>query len=139
MATIKQVYDTTDNTVTITLNSLALGTSVLSSALDNSTDKFLAIELEMEITGVNAGNGGTVDLYLIRSNDNTNFSTTSELGNAQFIGSLTQNGTTLARKFFRVEQVPAYFKILAKNTDTTYALGSSGNSLSYRGVDLSNA
>jgi len=76
---------------------------------------------------------------MARSNDDTNYSTSIELSNTMFIGSVQVNATTAVRKFFRIEQVPAYFKIIAVNSHATIDLGASGNTIQYRGVDLSNA
>ena len=141
MATIKQDY-AASAAVTISLNSLASGTAVLSSEIDNATaNKYLAADIEINANWATGTPNGTLDVYLVKSADGTTFADTAELSNLTFLCSVTPDSVTntnTVTKVIRVEQLPNKWKILAKNTDTL-ALGASGNSINYVGVSLTNA
>jgi len=72
----KLTFDT-DNTVTITLASLLTDSEATSSTIDNSTDKFMAADIQVKVkTGTGTSTGGKVFLYLLRSVDGgTDFDT----------------------------------------------------------------
>lgn len=62
---------TNSNTVTITLSSVTNGSTATSSAIDNSTNKFLSALIQLKIkTGASGTSStGSFSVYLIRSAD----------------------------------------------------------------------
>ena len=74
MSTIKQIFNTA-STATITLASLANGSGRGSTAIDNSTNLFISADIRVRIRTNAAGTSSTgyVEVYLIRSEDGTNY------------------------------------------------------------------
>jgi len=71
MATLteKLIFDT-DNSVTITLASLGDGSFAESATIDNSTDKFVAADVQFKVrTGTGVSALGKIRLYMLRSVD----------------------------------------------------------------------
>jgi len=135
MATIKQVYDATANTAgswSTLLDGLTSGSVSTSGAEDNSTNKFLAMDLEIKVVAGAGHTSGTFDVYLVRSADNSDFSS-----DPLFLTSVILAASTTSTKVIRVEQLPKYFKFYVDNNSND-ALGT-GSALVYYGVDLSNA
>lgn len=138
MATITQTYASPVDIVVTGLGSLIDGDNATSAAVDNSTNKYLAIDLKLEFTGA-AGSVDTVDVYLVPSDDNTDFATRStEEGNANMIPltSVALNTTVAVIKIIRFEQVPEYWKLyFENNSGGTLAT----EEVTYTGVALANA
>jgi len=88
----------TDNTVTITLASLFFDDFAISSTIDNSTDKFVAADVQVKIrTGTGTLDNGKVYLFLLRSVDGgTDFDSFTQLSvNASLlVGALTNADST---------------------------------------------
>lgn len=91
---------TNSNTVTITIASLANGSTNTSSAIDNSTNKFLEALIQAKVKTNAAGTSttGLVNLYLIRSAD---AATTYDDNNKLLLGSIPAiaNATTYIASF----------------------------------------
>ena len=143
MATIKQVYAASAvvGFVTNAINSAATDVPKLSDEVDNSTNKYLAIDLELNFNWLTGTPDGTVDVYLAASADGTTYADDAETANLLFLASVTPDSATntnTVTKIIRVEQVPKKWKLLVINTDTL-ALGATNNTVNYVGVDLSNA
>ena len=68
MATIQQNF-TDSNTITIALASLGYGSLIASSAIDNSTNKYVSATIQGKITTTSTIPVGTVTLFLLRSVD----------------------------------------------------------------------
>ena len=111
----------------------ASGTST-SGSVDNSTNKYPACKMEIELDGDNASSAGSVDLYLQESTDGgTAFSTSGDTSDMRYIGSVQLNGTTLVRKVIDVGNLPQYWKVYVVNGDATYGLGAN-TVISYQGI-----
>jgi hypothetical protein len=72
MASIKNEFNTA-GTATITLASLANGSGRASTAIDNSTGKYLSADIRVKVTTSGTSAPGYVSVYLIRSEDGTNY------------------------------------------------------------------
>jgi len=137
MATILQQYNTSTVVPSFTaLATLASVTGATSGAVDNTSTKFLALDLEL-VAGITTATS-TVDFYLVGSEDGTNFATVSdtEKANVQFIGSISCVSGTPQTKVVRIEQIPRQWKIYAYNANGT-ALSS--GTVYYSGIALTNA
>jgi len=127
MPTGKQVY-TANQTVTITLASLANGGTAVSNAIDNSTDGFLSAEFQIRVrTGTVAGTP-TVSVYLLRSVDGgTDYDDSTNVNNPELMRQIsTPVATTTYTSSVRVESLPQYFKIMVVN-NTGGTLDSTGS------------
>jgi hypothetical protein len=126
MATVT-LNATNSNTITITLASLANNTAVASSAIDNSTNKFLEAVVRVKVKTNAAGTSatGVVNVYLVRSTDGgTDYadSTNVLLGSIPAIA----NATTYARDF-DAPRLGTHWKIAVENRSGA-ALDSTGGS-----------
>jgi hypothetical protein len=72
MATIKQTYASASD-LTITLASLANGSGRASTAVDNTSDLYISADVRVKVTPASATATGYVSVYLIRSEDGTDF------------------------------------------------------------------
>lgn len=125
----------TPTAATITLDSLANGTSATSSAIDLGNPGPFGVNLECKINGASASNTDLVEIYAQWSDDNTDFD--SE-GNDHHVGVVDLNGTTAQSKTFRVPVTSRYVKIRAKNASGD-ALAASGSSITYTTVAVDQA
>jgi len=131
----KPLYSATQS-VTITLASLADGAGVSSSEIDNSTNRFLDADLEVDLTGNDAGESGHVAVYLRRGND-TGDLTTTEAENMTRIGTVKLNGTTAVSSVLRVNDLPKFYSFHAiMKSSGAFALGATGNSMAFLGVNI---
>jgi hypothetical protein len=133
MTTIVQ-NATNSNAVTITLTSLANATSVASSAIDNSTNKFIAANVRVKVkTGTGTSATGFVNVYLVRSTDGgTDYGDNTD----QLIGSMVANAdsTTYARTF-SADQLGTHFKIAVENRSGAALTGTgSDHEVEYTGL-----
>lgn len=90
---------TNSNTVTITLSSVTNGSTATSSAIDNSTNKFLSANIQVKFkTGASGTSStGSFSVYLIRSADGgTTYDSTGTLIGTQ---PATANATTYIQTF----------------------------------------
>ena len=115
--------------ITITLASLANGSSVASSAIDNSTDKYLSANIQIKIqTDAGAVSTGTVTVYILRSVDGG--TTYDDLNNnAEILGVFNANVANTDYVFSVdtniVGSLPDFWKIAVKN-DSGDAFDSTG-------------
>jgi len=142
MATIKQTFASSASVgfTTNALNSAASDSEKLSDEVDNSTNKYLAVDLEINLNWLTGTPDGTADVYLVASADGTTYADKAEKANLLFLTSVTPDSATntnTVTKVIRVEQLPQKWKLLVVNTDTL-ALGASGNTVNYVGADLTN-
>lgn len=115
---------TNTNAVTITLNSLANASTATSSAVDNSTNKYVEIVVRVKVKTGASGTSATgyYNVYIVRSTDGgTDYSDSTD----ELIGTIPAiaNATTYARAF-RAALPGTHFKIAVENraggtTDTT--------------------
>ena len=107
--------------VTIALNGVSDGADISSDELNNSVNLFLMDDLEINLQGGNAGETGSVTIYMLRGN------ATGELA-------------TAVRKVIRVDDIPKFYKLRAVYSSSgAYALGASGNSMAFLGVNIQDA
>jgi len=133
MPTLKPLYGA-KTAITITLNSLANATVVISSAIDNSSNLYQDALVEIYIDGTAAVNA-YLDVRLICSEDNTNWGTWEsaiKLGTIDLSVDLQFAHFSLLNALY---QMPKYWKIAVKNV-TGAALAASGNIASYQGIQI---
>ena len=112
--------------VTVTLNSLADDVIADSTEYDNTTDLALTKIIEVNATGSNAAEAGSLIVYA-RESLITATAETDE--NLTRIGSIILNGTTAVRGVVRYDSPAPFFKLAFKQVSSGgYALGASGNS-----------
>jgi hypothetical protein len=140
MADLKTNFNTA-GTATITLASLANGSGRASTAIDNSTGKYVSADIRVKVTGASAG---YVEVYLIRSEDGTNYddSWTGTDGaytpvNALLLGTInTPSTATYVRTFDTAElglTLPAKWAIGIVNRTGAALNSTAGNhSVTYR-------
>lgn len=139
MAENKLIYGTAGS-VTISLDSLANGSAVVSSTIDNTSDLFLDVFLEFIINHTAAPSAtGYLDVTIKGSFDNTDF---DDDNNAKWIGSLVISSTSTGtrKRILSVASafagsMPPYWQVRVNNASGA-ALASSGNSMSYRGLKM---
>lgn len=116
------------------LNSLANVTaSSESSAIDNTTDRYLFIDLELNIGAQTARTAGAwIGVYATYAPDGTNYSRAHQL-TAELVAVFEYDAATTATRSFRRDRPigPYLFKLFVYNS-STQALAASGNTLKYR-------
>lgn len=127
MPVAKQVY-TPNQTVTITLASLADGGTAVSNVIDNSTDGYLSAEFQIKITTDTVAGVPTVSVYILRSVDGgTDYDDSTNVNNPELMRQIsTPSSATAYTSSVRVESLPQYFKIMVVN-NTGDALDSTGS------------
>jgi hypothetical protein len=127
MATAKQVY-TANQTVTITLASLANGATAVSSAIDNSVNGFLSAEFQIRILTTTVTGTPLISVYILRSIDGgTAYDDSTNVNNPEVMRQIsTPAATTTYTTSVRVESLPQFFKIMVVN-NTGGALDSTGS------------
>lgn len=120
------------------LNSLGDGSTALSTAINNDSDLYLYMGLELYLASIANGATPNVDVYVIASLDGTNY----EDGSAGTPGTipdrppdasfpLKPSTTTASRKVFSGIPIPSCkFKLLLVNS-AGVAFAASGNTLKY--------
>lgn len=109
---------TNTQAITITLASLANGSTNVSSAIDNSTNKFLSANVRVKVKTNAAGTvaTGSCSVYLVRSTDG---GTDYDDNTSTYLGSLptVANATTYARTFSTelVGPIGTHWKIAVTN------------------------
>lgn len=123
--------------LTTELNSLANNAATApSSALSNSTEQDLYVDLEFVGTYGSAPTAGTtVDAYFVRSVDGTNYEDASSTGpilpQNGYVGSFVLRAVTTGQRVV-IPQVPCPsrdFKVMLLNNATGQAMAASGNTL----------
>lgn len=114
--TAKQIY-TANQSVTITLASLANGSTAVSNAIDNSTNGFLSSEFQIKLKTGTVSGTPTVSLYLLRAADGgTVYDDSTNTNNPEFIRQIsTPSSTTTYINSVRLESLPQFFKIMVVN------------------------
>lgn len=142
MATVKEQFGAVTSLTVTGFNSLAGGSYATSDAVDNTSDLFLDVLVEVTVADIVEAGNKQVLVYAVSSVDGTNYSD-NQSGNPQsmaFVGALPMNGTgpwrsramSLASAFGG--SVPPKWKLVLMNDNSTTALAGSGNSVQYRGV-----
>lgn len=143
MANIKNEYNTA-GTATITLASLANGSGRASTAIDNSTGKYLSADVRVKITTGGTSATGYVSVYLIRSEDGTNYD--DSFGgtdgaytpvNALLLGTILTPATATYVKTFDTAELgltlPAKWAIgIVNSTGNTLSATAGNHSVTYR-------
>jgi hypothetical protein len=124
-----------DSAVTISLDSLANGSSEVSSAVDLGAVAPFALSLEIKLDGASASNTGLCEIYAQFSNDNSDF---SDSDNDLLVGAVQMNGTTAVIKVMSMPVLARYVKLRVANASGA-ALESSGNAIRYAPVSVDQA
>jgi hypothetical protein len=140
MATIQQNL-TSNQSITITLASLANAATVLSSAIDNSTTLYIGADVQIKFkTGAAVSGSGTLDVYMVRSLDGTGTlyddgvaATATLIDNFPATVSATTQVVSMS-----IEVLPSRWKLMVVNS-TGDALDASGANFSviFEGKKLS--
>lgn len=140
MSTIKQLnYETITSLMTTELNSLTNNSRAIGSAAGaDGTAANLLGDFELVVTyGTNPTVDTTIDLYLVRSADGTNY----EDGDASirpaaecFVGSFQVRAVTTAQRMVvrDVPMPPGLYKPVIHNNGTGQTFAASGNTLKVR-------
>lgn len=141
MGDIKSKYGSSGQAITITLNSLADDTLVLSNEISNTTDLFFDAGVQVQIKTGAAGvdSNGYIVVYAIGSSNNGSDYPDSANYELTPIGRFNANvnDTEFTSNVMKAAvgfngQLPEKWKICVKNK-TGVALASSGNSAWYQG------
>ena len=144
MADIKLKYQSAVQGLNVTgFNSLAGGSYVASDAVDNQSDLFIDVMVEVVVADMAESTNCQVVVYAIDSVDGTNFSTyTAAPQNMRLLGvvPMTSGSTgpwrsammSLASAFGGV--IPPKWKVVILNDNGSTALAGSSNTVQYRGV-----
>lgn len=145
MATIElSAYGTIATALSTELNSLASGSSAITAALDNGTDKSIWDDLELVVTfGTAPALNAPVEVYLVPSVDGTNYgdgSSTVLPSPNLLVGTFLVRAVTTAQRVAirKVELPPGLFKYLVRN-QAGQAFAASGNTLKRRPYEMSSA
>ena len=109
---IKQEYNT-GASLTITLASLGNGSGRASTAVDNSTNKFISADIRVKVKTNSSGTSSTgyCSIYLVRSDDGTNFD--DSFGGTD--GALTPVNSTLLGVMTTNANSTTYNKVIDTN------------------------
>lgn len=137
MSENKLVYGTTSS-ITITLASLANSSAAVSSTVDNTTDLFYDVLIELVVNHTAAPSAtGYLDISIKGSIDNTDF---DDDNNAKWVGSLvmTTTSTGTRKRVISVASafsgaMPPYWQVRVLNVSGA-ALATTGSSMQYRGL-----
>jgi hypothetical protein len=148
MATIRQTFETA-GTATITLTSLANGSGRASTAIDNTSTLDISSDIRVKVTTSGTLATGYVSVYLIRSEDGTNYD--DAFGgtdaaytpvNAILLGIIATPATATYVKVFDTAEMgltlPAKFAIGIVNSSGNALTATAGNhSVTFRNKYLS--
>lgn len=140
---LQQQYATINSVMTTELNSLTNNSRAISSAEGgDTTDAELYGDFELVVTfGTNPTADTTIDLYLVRAADGTNY----EDGDASvrpspdaFVGSFPVRAVTTAQRMIvrDVPLPPGLWKAVIHNNGTGQTFAASGNTLKVRPHNL---
>ena len=133
MATLKPLYGP-KTSVSISLNSLPSGNVATSSTIDNSSNLYQDFLIEVTISGA-SGSNAWLEVRILPSEDGSNFATWDNGITIGTIDMVHNSETAHFNLLGNLFQAPKYFKIAIKN-NTGYDLSSSGNSVSYQGINI---
>ena len=134
MATVKWAApETTASALTTELNSLGNGSvSSASAAIDNETDLYRYVSLELYLASLNPTGTPIVQVYINPSLDGTNYEdTTPPSFSLLTTFDLATGSATKRRVRFNIPIPPLKFKLIVKN-GSGVAFAASGNTLKYR-------
>lgn len=153
MADVTQKYGTTNQTITLTIASLANASSRESTVIDNGTTLFLDVKIALKIKTNASGTSttGRVDVFAYGTADGTNYSGGATGTDAAFTANLDQlvylgsvpavaNATTYTALFslsrgFGHGGIPAKWGIVIQNNSGAALDATGGNhSAVYQGV-----
>lgn len=120
--------------LTTELDALANGSaSAASGAIDNETDLYQYINLELVLASLTPTGTPSVDIYLIATADGTNYEDASTSNGGSYLASFTFSTSTAAKRCVLKNLVipPLKFKLVAVN-NAGPALPGSGNTIKYR-------
>lgn len=145
MATIElSAYGTIATALSTGLDSLANGSSAITAALDNGTDRSIWDDLELVVTfGTAPALNAPVEVYLVPSVDGTNYadgSATVLPSPNLLVGTFLVRAVTTAQRVAirKIELPPGLFKYLVRN-QAGQAMAASGNTLKRRPYEMSSA
>lgn len=127
MATTVTKQKFTQGTITITLASLANANNAFSSTMDNSTDLYIGVDVQIKFkTGTVPGSPsgtGTLDVYLLRCIDGTGTlfddptGATGSINTATLIDTFPATTSATTQVFsMSIEVVPSRWKLLVRNS-----------------------
>lgn len=125
-ADIQLNLDTT-NAITITINSVADGSSATSSAVTLGNPAPHEVGVHVVLDGNSASNVDYVEWYVMWSEDNTAF---TDANNAKIVHVTKMNGTTAVDDHFSFPVIHQYWKLYMVNQSGD-AMNSTGNSAEY--------
>ena len=120
--------------LTTGLDSLANGSaSAASAAIDNETDLYQYINLELVLGSLTPTGTPSVDIYLLATLDGTNYDDSSPSNGGSYLASFSFSTATAAKRCVLKNLVipPLKFKLVAVN-NAGPSLASSGNTVKYR-------
>jgi hypothetical protein len=120
--------------LTTELNALANGSaSSASAAIDNETDLYQYIHLELVLASLTPTGTPSVDIYLVATADGTNYEDVSTSNAGSYLASFTFSTATAAKRCVLKNLVipPLKFKLVAVN-NAGPSLGATLNTLKYR-------
>jgi len=131
MVSYSQEYAAAVSAVTVTLTSLANGSGVDSSIIDNSVDLNIDADVEIKTNGQASGTG-LLEVYLLSSIDNADF---TDSANARLIGSVQMNSAVAVKKTLRLFDLPKYYKFRFVNQSGAALSATAGDhAVSFLGV-----
>jgi hypothetical protein len=115
------------------LATLANSGNATSDAIDNTVGRNNSVDIEFLLTGTATTSTTDVDVYLLKSLDGTNYTSTAITGNLVTVDAVTLNTDTAVRRITRLDNLPPYWKL--------YFVNNSGGALTaatirYLGIDL---
>lgn len=131
MATIRQNL-TSNQSITITLASLANAATAVSNAIDNSSSLYIGADVQIKFkTGAAVSGSGTLDVYMVRSLDGTGTLYDDSSANTATLIDNFPAPTSAATQVvsMSIEVLPSRWKLVVVN-NTGDALDSSGASFS---------
>jgi hypothetical protein len=136
-----------ETALTTELNALANGSaSVLSAEIDNSTNKYLYADMELNLASLTPTAGGFLSLYLVASVDGTNYplwdagASPGTANNNYLVGTFSTKAAAAAQRLVMrdIELPPGKYKFGIYN-GAGVALAASSNTLSWRPYNTASA
>ena len=125
----------TTTAFTITINSVADGSTATSNAVDLGATAPLQVGVHVVLDGASASNTDYCNFYAIWSEDNSAF---TDNNNAIFAHAVKMNGTTALDAHFAIPVVARYLKLHFENQSGA-GMAASGNSAEYWEMALDQA
>ncbi len=130
---VEPVLGTLTTIVTSGLSTLADTASTASDVeQDNTTDKFLDAEIQLQFIAAGATTG-SVEVYALVGLETSVLSSQAKKSNMRRLGSVELNGTTIAIKTLRFENMDAFYWKLYFTNSSGAALTAA--SVKFRGIN----